>query len=207
MKDLRIKLIDSSFTRLIILYLLFAGLLVGYSFLNRASVQKDMRSGTLANRQLSLEDFETVQAEVLDSMAMINDGYDTQIIYTGEVRNIYIKCRFSTDPGEFVAFYNKTGDNAWSENRQVWAKQDGEYYCFEFPKGTRQIRIDTGVEPSIRVDFEEIEINRPTQKLLRGMGEGVLFIWLIVPLLVESVLGMVVENITALKKEKVAADE
>lgn len=204
---MRKRLKISSLFRLLILYLLCAVILICCGIWNRVSVQKSFESGSLVNRHLTLGDFETVQAEVVDGMTLINDGYDTQIIYTGTVRNIYIKCTFSMDPGEFVAFYNKTGDGAWSQKRQRWAKLDDGYYCFEFPGGTKQIRIDTGVEPSIRVDFRHIEINRPTDRLIEGSKAGRLFTWLVMPLLAESVIGIVVDSKGVLNRKKGAADE
>lgn len=188
-------------------YLLATLLIFGYAARNRRSVVRGFESGRLENRHLTLEDFDAVEAEVLDSMSMINASSDTQIIFSGEVRNVYITCTFSADPGEFVAFYNKTGDGAWSESRERWARLEDGSYCFEFPQGTKQIRIDTGVEPSIRVDFEDIEINRKTPKLLWGPLAGELFTLAVAPAALVSVRGIIAEAGRMLMNRKETENE
>ncbi len=115
--------------------------------------------GVYGEKHLTVDSFETVGAEYVDSMTIINSTNDTQMIYTGNVRNLIVKCEFSRSPGEFVCFYNTRGNYSFSTHKMRYAKMYGDYYVFEFPYGTKQIRLDTGVIDSITVSFEEININ------------------------------------------------
>ena len=55
------------------------------------------------------------------------------------------------------------------------------YYIFEFPYGTKQVRMDTGVEPSITVSFDNIVRNDFSTADMLGVSTAELFTLLIVP--------------------------
>ena len=139
------------------------------------------KTGKYVEKSLTVKDFQPVGADFSGDMALISSTDDAQLIYTGDVRNIVIKCEFSQDPGEFVSFYNKSADNAFSPNKMLYAKFIDGYYVFQYPLGTKQIRIDTGIFPSIAVNFEEITINKPTTVTVWGSITNQLFYCLVVP--------------------------
>lgn len=122
-------------------------------------------TGKLESRSLTLEDFVPVDAEILDEMTMVNASNDTQLLYAPlgkEIRSLSVRCSFSLDPGEFVLFYQKDADGGFSIDKQIYASWDAhsDSYFFLLPRGVKKIRLDTGVEPSITVRFDAIDINR-----------------------------------------------
>lgn len=120
------------------------------------------QSGKYIPQSLTLNDFEQYGVEQLDDMTMVNATDDTQLWLTDNVYNLYVDCSFSYDPGEFLVFYSRRTDGAFSAERCVRGRLIGKYYVFEFPMGTKQIRMDTGIHPSITVSFKEILVNKYT---------------------------------------------
>jgi len=118
------------------------------------------KNGTYEEKHLNLNDFEHFGVEQLDDMTMINASDDTQLWYTGNMHNLYVKCDFSYAPGEYIVFYNKTGDGVFGIHQMVHAYEVDGWYIFQLPAGTKQIRMDTGIYPSITIEFEEIILNR-----------------------------------------------
>ena len=168
----------------VILFLGFklcAGLWVFYGFQN----------GRYAQRNLTLNDFEQYGVEQLDDMTMVNATDDTQLWITENIYNLYVDCDFSYDPGEFLAFYSYKADGVFSAERCVRGKQYGRYYVFEFPIGTNQIRVDTGVHPSITVSFQEILANKYTFNTVMRFSTGELFYLLAVPGVIYGVLDLI----------------
>lgn len=145
-------------------------------------------TGYYDSRELCLTDFEQVGVEIVDDMTMINATNDTQLIYSGNIKNIYIKCSFSIDPGEFVAFYSGKNNYSFGVNKMIHARKEGDYYVFRFPANTKQVRIDTGVEPSIKVGFEEIKINKQTFRDNTGISTETLFNITVIPLILFSLI-------------------
>ena len=92
---------------------------------------------------------------------------------------------------EFLAFYSYKADGVFSAERCVRGKQYGRYYVFEFPIGTNQIRIDTGVHPSITVSFQEILANKYTFNTVMRFSTGELFYLLAVPGVIYGVLDLI----------------
>lgn len=146
------------------------------------------KSGFYQQKALTIHDFEQIGVEVVDDMTMINATNDTQLIYEGNIKNVYIKCDFSAEPGEFVAFYSRKNNYAFGTHQMLHAWQDGEYYIFRFPIGTKQVRIDTGVEPSITVSFDEIMLNKQSLREITGINKGYLFYMMICPMVLFSIL-------------------
>lgn len=93
--------------------------------------------------------------------------------------------------GEFLAFYSYKADGVFSAERCVRGKQYGRYYVFEFPIGTNQIRVDTGVHPSITVSFQEILANKYTFNTVMRFSTGELFYLLAVPGVIYGVLDLI----------------
>lgn len=144
--------------------------------------------GFYQQKMLNIYDFEHIGVEVVDDMTLINATNDTQLIYEGNIKNLYVKCNFSAEPGEFVAFYSKRNNYAFGSHQMVYAMQEGEYYVFRFPIGTKQVRIDTGVEPSITVSFDEIMLNKQSLREITGINTGCLFYLMICPMVLFSIL-------------------
>lgn len=139
------------------------------------------QTGKYTQRNLTLNDFEWYGVEQIDDMTMVNATDDTQLWITENICNLYIKCSFSYDPGEFIAFYSQKGNGAFSAQKCVRAKRMGEYYVFEFPMGTKQIRVDTGIFPSIKVSFQEILVNQYSFREVMQLSTEDLFYLLVVP--------------------------
>lgn len=141
--------------------------------------------------QLHLRDFIAVEAEIVDENTLISIGDDTQLIYTGNVKSLRIKCSFSQNPGEIVAFYSYRTNSEWSSQRMRYARWIDGYYEFVFPFGTQQIRFDTGIFPSITVVFDEIEINSGSPAEIFGFSGAELFYLLILPMLGYVILSQI----------------
>ena len=171
---------ENSVRALITCYALTIGFVLTAQIIGGA-VNFALTKTVFKERSLSLDDFELVDAEYVDSMKLINASDDTQIIYTGNVRNVYIRCNFTYDPGEFVAYYSKNTEKSFRGDRPVYRKMQGDYYVFTFPLNTKQVRIDTGVYPSITVTFSEITANRSSFNDLLGFSTGELFYLFISP--------------------------
>ncbi len=171
-------------SRLLAAYLAFACLWgafhLGYTAINGIGYI----TGITSQQELTVADFVHVGIEMVDENTVINATDDSQMIYTGNIRNLLIKCDFSLPPGEFVCFYNYRGNDAFGTHRMKYAKIYDGYYLFEFPIGTKQIRLDTGVEPSIKIDFHSITINTPSLKTVTGVTVGDCFTLLTVPALI-----------------------
>ena len=84
-----------------------------------------------------------------------------------------------------------------------YAKIIGDYYWFEFPPFTHQIRLDTGVEPSITVVFDSITINTPVLSTVAGITAGDGFTLLAVP----GLIFMIGETALSLVKNKKEREE
>ncbi len=156
------------------------------------------KTGKYVQKSLTVKDFQIVGAETSSDNTLITTTDDAQLILTGDVKSITIKCEFSQDPGEFVSFYNKSADNAFSAQKMLYAKFIDGYYVFEYPFGTKQIRIDAGVFPSITVDFDEIIINKPTVQTVWGSITSQLFYCLVVP----PVLFLLTDTVKQITKKK-----
>lgn len=198
LKKLMDKHCTTAVNRLLACYLvfvcLFAVLHLGYTAVSGAG----FLMGKTVQKELTVADFTPVDVEIVDDSTIINASGDSQLIYSGNIRNLIVKCSFSADPGEFVCFYNFSGNDVFGTHRMEYAKLYNGCYIFEFPLGTKQIRLDTGVEPSVMVAFDRITINKPTIKTLTGITAGDLFTLLVVP-----ALGfMVWETILSILKKK-----
>ena len=201
-KKFAVKHLNTPQNRLLAAYLLFICMWsmfhLGYTAVNSIGF-----IGGNAKQQLTVADFTPVDVEVVNENTIINSTGDSQLIYTGPIRNMRIKCSFSIDPGEFVCFYNYRGNNAFGIHRMRYAKIIGDCYWFEFPPGTKQIRLDTGVEPSITVVFDSITINTPTLSTVAGITAGDGFTLLTVP----GLIFMIGETALSLVKNKKERDE
>lgn len=136
------------------------------------------------SRSLALTELEPVGIELVDDGTIITQTDDSQLIYTGNIRSIKIKCEFLQDPGEFVSFYNKKANGAFGSNQMMYAKMQDGYYVFDYPLGTRQARIDFGVVPSVTVHISEILLNDKDPAQMLGYTNGELFYLFTVPLVV-----------------------
>ena len=144
-------------------------------------------------KSLNINDFTHDQLEIVDEMTAITSGDDGKLIYTGDIRNIRIKCTFSDRIGEFVSFYNKSGDNSFSVKTLEHVKIIDGYYTFEYPIGTKQVRIDLGIFPSITVDFDEIIINYQSANIVFGNTTIALFNILVLPSVIFITLDVLIE--------------
>ena len=160
-----------------------------YAAVNIAGI----KSGKFSEKYLTVKDFSSEQLEILDDMNVINSGDDGKLIYSGDVRTFSVKCEFSYNPGEFVSFYNNDNSGVFSAQKMIYAKLIDGYYVFEYPLGTKQVRIDTGVSPSIHVSFDEIILNRPDASWIWGNITEMLFTMLIAPVVIYSLTDCIVE--------------
>ncbi|MDD6827276.1 MAG: hypothetical protein PUE12_14480 [Oscillospiraceae bacterium] len=158
-------------------------------------------AGVYRQKSLTADDFELVDAEYVDSMTIINATNDTQMIYTGNIKNLVVNCDFSRPPGEFVCFYNSRGDYSFGTHKMKYAKQYGDYYIFEFPYGTKQVRMDTGVEPSITVSFDSIQINSFSAFDMFGFSTSWLFSLLFIPAAVHFGIDTLLKILYVFKKK------
>ncbi len=154
------------------------------------------------SRLLNLQDFNPVGIEIIDDATIITTTDDSQMIYTGNVRNIKIKCEFLQSPGEFVSFYNTKADGSFGMHQMMHAKIEDGYYVFEYPLGTRQIRIDFGVVPSVTVRISEIQLNDKDPAQMLGYTNGELFYLFTVPFIVFLSVDTALELYCAVKERR-----
>lgn len=138
--------------------------------------------GLYEKRALQIRDFEPVGVEIVDDETVITQTDDSQLIFNGNVKTIKIKCEFLQNPGEFVSFYNKTADGAFGIQKMMYAKIKNGYYVFDYPFGTRQVRIDLGVVPSVMIKVSDIQLNDQSAAQMMGYSNGELFYLFTVPL-------------------------
>ena len=138
----------------------------------------------------------------MDNMTVYNATDDTQLIYTGNLRNLIVKCEFSRNPGEFVCFYNNRGNYSFGVHKMRYAKVYGDYYVFEFPYGTKQIRLDTGVVSEITVSFDEITINSFDIQDYFAFSISELFTLLIIPAAVYFAIDTAIKLYLSINKKK-----
>lgn len=138
--------------------------------------------GLYEKRTLQVRDFEPVGVEIVDDETVITQTDDSQLIFNGNVKTIKIKCEFLQNPGEFVSFYNKTADGAFGIQKMMYAKIKDGYYVFDYPFGTRQVRIDLGVVPSVMIKVSDIQLNEQSAAQMMGYSNGELFYLFTVPL-------------------------
>ncbi len=161
--------------------------------------------GLYEKRALQIRDFEPVGVEIVDDETVITQTDDSQLIFNGNVKTIKIKCEFLQNPGEFVSFYNKTADGAFGIQKMMYAKIKNGYYVFDYPFGTRQVRIDLGVVPSVMIKVSDIQLNDQSAAQMMGYSNGELFYLFTVPLvlfLTLDTLGKVYCEATQKRKTK-----
>lgn len=144
---------------LLTLYLVAAALLLAAA----AADPLLYRLAGLRETALTVADFTPVDTEVVDDHTVITTSGDSQLLLQADnIRDLWVHCTFLQDPGEFVAFYQSDPDAPFSAKKQVYARYGGEgWYVFPVPYGTRKLRLDLGVEPSITVQLHEMCMNRP----------------------------------------------
>lgn len=161
--------------------------------------------GLYEKRTLQIRDFEPVGVEIVDDETVITQTDDSQLIFNGNVKTIKIKCEFLQNPGEFVSFYNKTADGAFGIQKMMYAKIKDGYYVFDYPFGTRQVRIDLGVVPSVMIKVSDIQLNDQSAAQMMGYSNGELFYLFTVPLvlfLTLDTLGKVYCEVAKKRKTK-----
>lgn len=151
------------------------------------------QTGFYQEKVLSISDFDPVGLEILDAQTVVNQTDDAQLIYTGNIHSIKLRCEFSQNPGEFVSFYNRRGNGSFGVKRMDYAQRRNGWYEFDYPIGTKQIRIDTGVEPAIQVSFSEIILNEKDICKMVGFSTSELFYVFIIPVCVFLVLDTLIK--------------
>lgn len=185
-------------SRLVFIYILCAVCFLAFHLVYGIINVYGYATGKYAENNLTLNDFEIKDGEMVNTVTLINGSDDTQLIYTGKIRNLTVKCTFSENPGEFVCFYNKTGDYVFGTDKMEYARIYDGYYIFDFPVGTKQIRLDTGIFSSTTTVFEEITINRPSVYTVTNLSAGDLFSILVLPafcfMVIETVRPMIIKK-------------
>ena len=188
----------SPLRRLVMVYAVFICLFVSAHIIYGGINCLNILTGKVKETQLTLADFEIIGGEITDDNTLENRTDDTQLIYTGDIRNLIVKCTFSENPGEFICFYNSKANDVFGTNKMEYTRIYDGYYHFYFPLGTKQIRLDTGVFPTTVTEFEEIIINRPTVSTVLGLTAGDLFTAFVIP----GWLFMIIETVLPVFKKK-----
>lgn len=160
-------------------------------------------SGKYPEQHLTLGDFTIIDGEIIDEMTLDNMSNDTQLIYNGPIRNLYIKCTFSENPGEFITFYNQKGNDVFGTHKMKYTRIYDGWYTFDFPLGTKQIRVDTGIFETTNVFFEDIFINKPTPRSVFGVSTAEAFYLLIVPVILFLLIDTVIILIVSFNRKRV----
>ncbi len=154
------------------------------------------------SKPLDIHDFDPVDVEIIDDATVITETDDAQLIYTGNVRNIKIKCEFLQDPGEFVSFYNAKANHSFGAHQMMYAKWKDGYYVFEYPLGTRQVRIDLGVVPSATVHISEIRLNDKNLAQMLGYTNSELFYLFVIPPIIFLLMDTLGDIYRAIKEKR-----
>lgn len=157
------------------------------------------QTGYYQTKKLSLDDFQSVGVQRLDANAVLTETDDAQLLYSGNVRSIKIKCDFLQNPGEFVSFYTDSPEHSFGVDRMKYAKIKNGYYVFEYPVGTKQVRVDLGVLPSVEVQFSEIILNPKELPQMFAYSNAELFYLFTVPLLIFLLLDTGMKGWLAIK--------
>ncbi len=155
-------------------------------------------TGKYSQEELDISDFQTIDLEIINNKTIITSTDDSQLIFSGDVRNIVIECNFSQNIGEFVSFYNKSNDNKFTQNKMIHAKIIDGKYIFEYPLGTKQVRIDTGIFPSVKVSFQQMTLNKPIASTIWGSFTSQIFYCLVCP----PILFLVYDTFLCFSKKK-----
>ena len=81
--------------RLVMVYSVFICLFVSFYVIYGGINCLNILTGKTKETQLTLADFEIIGGEITDEKTLENRTDDTQLIYTGDIRNLIIKCTFS----------------------------------------------------------------------------------------------------------------
>ncbi len=141
----------------------------------------------LTNESLAVDDFDLVTLEVVDEDTVITETGDSQMHLSSDALNLYVKCDFSYDPGEFVVFYQNDLDKDFSADKIVYSRNEGDYYVFNLPFGTKKIRLDIGIFASVTVDFDEITLNKLTPVTLFRLSTSSIFYALLISLVASCI--------------------
>lgn len=120
-------------------------------------VQKMYEDGTYTQHKMHVTDFELIDCEVIDEMAFKGLGENAQMVYNGDIDSLYIDCLHSYGLSEFRAYYNLTGDGAYSEGQVLKPKKYLHYLVYDFPQGTKQVCMPYA---NAGMYFNSLEINR-----------------------------------------------
>lgn len=146
--------------------------------------------GALRQRELTLKDFDPVDIKFVSDTTVITTTNDSQLLLSGGgMRSLWVRCLFSADPGEFVAFYQNDATSPFGTHKMVYAEQHGDWYAFPLPYGTTRLRLDLGGYAGVAVRFDEIVLNRRMPPVL---STAALFWGAILPGLVYTVLDWLV---------------
>ena len=152
------------------------------------------QTGYYEEKHLRIDDFQQVGLERADEITLITATDDAQLLYQGNVRSLRFTCEFLQNPGEFISFYGTARRSGFAADRIVQAKlQHNGDYLFTYPLGTRNVRVDLGVVPSVTVRISEIVLNEKTPQQMLHLSVGELFWLFVLPavafLLVDTVIG------------------
>lgn len=159
------------------------------------------KAGYFQRKALNLNDFEQIGVEQLSDMSLVNATEDTQLIYKNNAYNLYVKCTFSYEPGEFILFYSKSPEGGFGINNMTYARKQGDYYVFNMPFNTKSFRLDTGIHPSITVKFEEIILNETGFFDLFRINTGTLFYLLVIPPILYGIFASITELYDKIKSK------
>ncbi len=151
-------------------------------------------TGNVQEKQLTADDFEQINIERVDEMAVISVNEDPQMHLEGAVYNMYIKCDFSDVSSEFLLFHQDDLNKEFSADKVVYAKKYDDYYVFNLPLSTQKIRVDIVNRASVTINFEEIIINKASVKDVMRLSTGDLFSFVVIALLIYFCMMFYKEN-------------
>ncbi len=122
------------------------------------------RAGTLAETQLSLADFQAVNAAVEKENVLVSENEDPQLLYAvpegQRLKTLTLAVEYSKTPYERCIYYSTTEPGAFSGAKRVWPVENADgSLSFTLPRGVKYIRLDPGSRSGLRMEFVSVTAN------------------------------------------------
>lgn len=121
-------------------------------------------TGALAETQLTLADFQAVNAVVEEENVLVSENEDPQLLYTvpegQRLKTLTLAVDYSKTPYERCVYYSTTEPGAFSGAKRVWPTENADgSLTFTLPRGVKYIRLDPGSRSDLRMEFAAITAN------------------------------------------------
>ncbi len=159
----------------VLCYLVTFAAVLAVSCVSLVIDSRDRASGYLAQRQLSVADFELVNATA-EGNVVTSTNEDPQMIYTAQdirLDSLTLVVGYNMHPYERCLYYSTDPAQPFGQDRRVWPVENADgSVTFSLPAGVRSIRLDAGSRTNLEMTFESIVLNAPRTAADYFMPDG-----------------------------------